>query len=349
MSRVRQLESLRGGSCGFIVPDLAGPVTGGTLYNAQLIAALERAGVRCIHGSADDEAFFDRQGAARYWIDSLYLPAWSRLRARLAPARIGLLVHYLPSLVAHGREVSAQELDPSEVAALTEADAALVTSPFMQRQLERLGFSGPVLCVAPGVTLPASQVRGAGPRPRIAMLCNLVPAKGVLPFLDALGPAIRPSDTFLVTIVGGLDRDAAYAALCRARIEGHPALRGRVRLCGPQPHAQALSMLADSDLFVSASRMESYGMALAEARALGVPVLCRAGGNAGAHVDPMAGGRLADDDQQLADALLELVRDPVELAAREGAARRAAQARSWDHAAAEFIEAVMASGKSSSA
>jgi glycosyltransferase involved in cell wall biosynthesis len=334
------MGSLGAGACGFVVPDLAGTATGGTLYNAQLIAALERAGVRCIHGSADDDAFLDGRGATRYWVDSLYLPAWSRLRARLAPARVGLLVHYLPSLVAHGRELSAGELDHSERAALTGADAALVTSPFMQRQLDRLGFVGMVICVAPGVTLPPERVRRVSSYPRITMLCNLVPGKGVLPFLDALGPGIGQSDRFRVTIVGALDHDAAYAARCRARIEGDPALRERVQLAGPQPHAQALSVLADSDLFVSASRMESYGMALAEARALGIPVLARAGGNAAAHIDRMAGGRLTDDDQQLADALLELVRDPAELASRGHAAHQAANARSWDRAAAEFIEAL---------
>jgi glycosyltransferase involved in cell wall biosynthesis len=337
---VTDLGSLPTGRCGFVVPELSGPATGGTLYNAQLIAALERAGMRCIHGSADAEAFLDARAATRYWVDSLYLSAWPRLQARLAPAKSGLLIHYLPSLVAHGREVSPHELDPSEVAALGAADAALVTSPFMQHQLERLGFGGRVLCVAPGVTLPPGRARSTSPAPRIAMLCNLVPGKGVLAFLDALGPGIHASDAFRVTITGGLEADPAYAAACRARIEADPALHGRVHLCGPLPHPQALSVLADSDLFVSSSRMESYGMALAEARALGVPVLARTGGNAAAHVDRLAGGRLVDDDQQLAQALLELVRDPAELAARGRAAQEAANARSWDRAAAEFMEAV---------
>jgi glycosyltransferase involved in cell wall biosynthesis len=331
---------LRVASCGFVVPALAGPPTGGTLYNAQLIAALRRAGVRCIHGSADDDAFLDACGATRYWVDSLYLSEWPRLRARLAPAKAGLLLHYLPSLVAHAREVSAHELDANEVAALNGADAALVTSPFMQRQLERLGFAGAVLCVEPGVALPPARGPSTNPIPRIAMLCNLVPGKGVLSFLDALCARVRTSDTFVVTIVGGLDRDAAYAAACRARIEAHPALRACVQLAGPKPQAQALSLLASSDLLVSASRMESYGMALAEARALGVPVLARAGGNAAAHVDARAGGQLAHDDPQLADALLALVRDPAELASRRRAARTAARARSWDSAATDFIEAV---------
>jgi glycosyltransferase involved in cell wall biosynthesis len=166
------------------------------------------------------------------------------------------------------------------------------------------------------------------------MLCNLVEGKGVLPWLEHLAPRIRDGDRFVVRIAGG--GDPRYIERCRALIASEPGLRACVELLGPLPHMEALNVLQAADLLLSASRMESYGMALAEARALGVPVLARAGGNTAAHVEPAAGGALVGDERALAGAFLALVRDRDALAARTRAAAAAVRARSWHDAAAEF-------------
>src|SRR5581483_1295382 len=97
--------------------------------------------------------------------------------------------------------------------------------------------------------------------------------------------------------------------------------------------------LAAADVLVSASRMESFGMALAEARALGVPILARAGGNAASLVDFASGGELCSDDAQLAHALVALAQDRDELRARAARAARHRLVRSWHDAAAEFVAA----------
>ena len=141
------------------------------------------------------------------------------------------------------------------------------------------------------------------------MLCNVTAGKGVLPFLSALAATTRDDDRFTLTIAGALDAEPEYAAACKSAIAGE-ALDHRVQLLSALSHPDALARLAEADLLVSASRMESYGMALAEARAAGVPILARAGGNAAAHVASSAGGELCADETQLAQRFLELVRDP---------------------------------------
>jgi glycosyltransferase involved in cell wall biosynthesis len=83
--------------------------------------------------------------------------------------------------------------------------------------------------------------------------------------------------------------------------------------------------------------METYGMALAEARTLGLPILAHAGGNVGAHVTSGAGGELVASHEELAAAFLSLCRDPHEHHARLRLARaHALPARAWSQAAAEF-------------
>jgi glycosyltransferase involved in cell wall biosynthesis len=85
--------------------------------------------------------------------------------------------------------------------------------------------------------------------------------------------------------------------------------------------------------------MEAYGMALAEARAAGVPIIALAAGNAPAHVEPAAGGALCISREEIAAELLRLARDSALLAERDRLARAAIRTRSWDDAAAELIAA----------
>jgi glycosyltransferase involved in cell wall biosynthesis len=59
----------------------------------------------------------------------------------------------------------------------------------------------------------------------------------------------------------------------RARVEGDPALRGRVQLLGEQPHARVQILLRAADFLVQASRSEGSGFAVLEAMACGTTPL----------------------------------------------------------------------------
>jgi len=329
---------------GFVTPALDGPPTGGTLFNAQLIAALRRAGVSCHHFElaalpADPSAVADV-----LWVDSLYLAAMPELRARARGARLHLLLHYLPSFVAQGRALARTELDAVELRALEIADALLVTSGTMRAALGQLGLRArPVLCVEPGAECTPARTqaaRHAGSAVTGLMLCSVVAGKGVLPLLDALARTAAPEHDFSLVIIGRRDLEPAYADACAARISAERALRGRVRMVGALPHARALDALRTADVLLSASRMEAYGMALAEARACGLPIIARRGGHAAAHIDPAAGSEAVTDEAAVAKRFLDLVRDPAQLAERKRLAVAGARARSWEQVAAEWIAAV---------
>jgi glycosyltransferase involved in cell wall biosynthesis len=291
----------------FVIPDATERITGGNLYNLRLISALREAGAD-VHESGRDGA----RPEGRVFVDSLYLDAVPRF----APCH--LLAHYLPSLVAGHDTLSA-----AERAALLAAEGFVAPSAFMAGELARLAPEPrPTVVVAPGVEV----LHSALPRvSRALLVANLVPGKGVLPLLRALGP--RP---LALAVVGSHDLDPAYAAACRAAGPG-------VDFKGALPHAQTIAEIAASDFLVSSSRMESFGLALAEARALGVPIVARAGGNAGAHVAELAGGRLVESDEALADECLRLARGGAELEERRHAAQaHRPPARTWADAARDF-------------
>jgi glycosyltransferase involved in cell wall biosynthesis len=327
----------------FVAPDLGGRPTGGTLYNAALIEALRAQNVPCEHYTLADAALIARSPAEHVWVDSLYLDALPGLCARLGLRRSFLVLHYLPALVAHGRPVEWAELSDSERAALSAADGFLVTGAFMREQVARFELGRPVLCVEPGVERAVARARerttGVGDSIAAIMVCNVVEGKGVLPLLAALAHAARASDQFTLEIVGALDVEPEYAAACRRAIDSAESLRERVALNGTLPHAEALARLGRSDVLVSASRMEAFGMALGEARAAGIPIVARRGGNVSALVSEDAGGALSVDEAGVAAGLLELARDRARLEARKRAALAAApsHARSWRDAALDLV------------
>lgn len=319
----------------FVIPDGAAMISGGNVYNAALVAALRAAGAEVrVRTLAEAEAGADAPGT-RWLVDSLYLEALPRLRRPTI-----LLAHYLPSLVAAGGVPAA--VSPAEQAALAAAAGAVVPSRFMADALARLGVApARIVGVAPGIDVPPD-LPEPGDRPELhaMVVANVVPGKRVLPLLEALQPELRAGLPLRLTVAGSLTMDAGYAAACRALVDGDARLAGAVTLAGPVARDRVLAMLAASDLLVSPSCMESFGLALAEARALGVPIVARAGGNSAAHVDRRAGGVLVHDDATLVAECARLARDPGERRRRRRAARACRPpARRWADAARELLAA----------
>lgn len=335
---------------GFVVPPLDGPVTGGTLYNRELLRSLKALGVACAARSLEEAELMLATVKRRdlLWVDSLYLHALPRLaHARGGAGRVGLVAHYLPALVAHGDLVRRDQLSPAEREALAAASFFLVPSSTMAAVIARLGGGGrPVVCIEPGRLAPGVADL---PRPplRAVLVANLLPGKGVEDWLTSLSEHCQADDDFTLTIVGSPELDVAYAKRCLAFAD-HPRLRGKLRFLGAQPAAETLRLLVKGNLLVSASAMESYGMAVAEARTLGLPVFARRGGHVAALVGSASGGELFSDARALALGFLALARAPDEHCRRmQLAARAALPPRSWTAAARDFADAARALGSPS--
>ena len=333
----------------FIVPDLDGPISGGTLFNGMLIAAANEVGCPCRLLPIDQARTVLARATSEdlFWVDSLYLDEFPALvRAASPTTPVALILHYLPSLVALGEGLRASELAPAETDALRAAAMVLVPSPFMRRMIERLAGAGrTIVCVEPG---RLARGRATLPEPPISavMVANLVPGKGVAPFLASLAGQIAAADTFHLTIVGGGELDRACAERC-LDLGNDPRLRGRVRFTGGLAPQETVRLMAESNLFVSASVMESFGMALAEARTLGLPIVARTGGNVGALVEEACGGELVASPAELAAACLTLCGDSAEHRRRIQRAREGAwPPRSWAEAAREFSAQVARQGRS---
>jgi glycosyltransferase involved in cell wall biosynthesis len=170
---------------------------------------------------------------------------------------------------------------------------------------------------------------------RLASVMRLNPRKRGAALLRAVARAwgLLGGDVRLgLTLVG----DGPHGAALR-RLSERLGLSDVVRFAGYLPREEVRDVLARSDVFVLASRLESFGIAALEARAAGVPVVALDRGGVKEFVLHGRDGLLAGSDRELSDHLVRLARDPSLLDVLTDGARRLPVPCSWDDAVARHL------------
>lgn len=329
----------------FVLPAGSELVSGGNLYNRHLIAALRRrCEVRTL-SVAEGLAALAAGEPGRYFIDTLDMGAFlGCLQARRAHQQRILVVHLLPSM--------RPDLDPAdpevarelaiERAALPCFDAFLTTSAYTSGLLRAAGVSEQAIMTvppAPPAARAGEQARRSAPAVvRGLMVGNLVAGKGVLPFLEALDARVAAGDRFEIDLVGRTDMEPGYAEACRRAITGR--LAGMVHVRGEVPYEDMGACYGAASLLVSASQMESFGMALQEARAWGLPILACDAGNVRNQFEHGENGYLHATIPDLAAGFLALARDPARMQALFARAQemRLGGEYTWDDAALALVD-----------
>ncbi|MEU6350955.1 glycosyltransferase family 4 protein [Streptomyces sp. NPDC047072] len=185
--------------------------------------------------------------------------------------RIVVLVH-LPLGDERGLEPAvAADLDTRERTVLRAVPAVVATSDWAVRRLvshhglapERVHVATPGADIAP----LASGTDGVS---RLLCVAAVTPRKGQHRLIEALAGATELP--WSCVCVGGITQDPEYVAHLRMLIKKY-GLQDRLHLVGPQAGAQLDASYAAADLMVLTSYAETYGMAVTEALARGIPVL----------------------------------------------------------------------------
>ncbi len=296
--------------------------TGGYLYNARLAEALTELGHQVRVVPVEGAWPLGPVAAAPELPSDGVLLAdgllWTALRSRVPDAalqRVVVLVHSV--LAAEG----GAELARLEAEALAGVGAVVATGGPTERDLAAMGVSS--VCIEPG-TDPSGRATAPG-LGRLLALGTVTPRKGLLRLLDALEGVEAP---WTLDIVGSETRDVEHAASVRRRAA---TFGGRVRFRGELDGAGVAQALEGADVLVHVAHYEAYGMALAEAMARGVPVVCTAAGAA------EGGGAIVVDAGSLGDRLQHLLSNPQALAdASDLAWRRGRCLPSWSDVARRF-------------
>jgi len=256
-------------------------------------------------------------------LDGLMMSAGDVVAVHARRLRLVVLVH-LPLGV-----------DSPERDGLAAAAAVVTTSRWTARWLlENYRLDEQRVHVAtPGVD-SASPSPGSPDGERLLCVGAVTPVKGQDFLVEALH-GVRDLE-WRACLVGSTEVDPGYSARVRHRAE-RLGLVDRVRLTGPLTGERLVAAYAGADLLLAPSRQESYGLAIVEALARGVPVLAADVGGVpeslGLAVDGARPGVLLDphDVSAWTAALRGWLTQPDQRGALRGAASsRRGQLRGWD-------------------
>jgi glycosyltransferase involved in cell wall biosynthesis len=288
----------------FFVPGCFPPTTGAIVFDTRLAAELRTLGhavtfvpVSGQHPWPDSAA---RASAAALWqahrpthagdravIDGFCLYAFDGLEEPLREAGAITMFHHPmslePQLSAAERSAFAaveQRLLPmlARIVVPSEAGRAQLTAA-MALSAEAIAV------VTPGIPDPGRSTGSGGRTCHLLAVGSLIPRKGHDTVLSAL--AGLPDLDWKLTICGDEGIDPAHAAALREAAEA-PGLAGRVTFAGACGSEQMESLWRSADLFVSGSRFEGYGMAVAEAVRRGLPLAVTKGAAAVEVIPPEA-------------------------------------------------------------
>jgi glycosyltransferase involved in cell wall biosynthesis len=348
-----------------IVPGDINTPTGGYIYDREILAGLAALGWRtAVH--ALDQSFPQPTPAALraaratfatiaagslVLIDGLALPGLDRILADEA-RRLYLvaLVHHPVALETGIDAAAARHFEDAERRALAYVRRVITTSQWTARALAAYDVPiGALRVVEPGVdprqihgsTDPQTATIAPAEHDALNLLCvaTLTPRKGHAVLFEAL--AELRDRRWHLSCAGSLLRDPATVAVLQHQID-RLSLKKRISLLGDLDGTTLERYYARADVFVLASYMEGYGMALAEAVAHGIPVVSTTAGAIPETV-PASASLLVPpgDSRALTKALATLMDDPAkraELAANARAARAALP--TWRTAAVKFAAAL---------
>jgi glycosyltransferase involved in cell wall biosynthesis len=267
-------------------------------------------------------------------VDSLALGPMAEIITREASRLPVVALVHLPLAAAIGLDRrSAARFEDGERHALAAAALVVVTGRAALPLIARYAVDpSRVVVVEPGTDRAPLAHGSRTTTVALLTVATLNPGKGHEMLLEALS-AVRET-AWRLTCAGSVTRDPATAARVRATA-ARLQLENRVSFVGDL-NSHALAALYDrADVAVLATQQETYGMAVAEALAHGIPVVATMTGAIPDLVGDDAGLLVPVGDTTTLTAALARVLGDSTLRARlaEGARRRRDRLPNWDDAA----------------
>lgn len=261
----------------FVIPEPADFISGGNSYNRQLVDAIHVEGGSVSHISYEQ---FKTSASDKtcYVFDTIYFESIQKDGLAVPSGSIGL-IHHLESLYPLSEKVFAL----NDLPVLQKFAGFVVSSHFTKSYILSHGLDSPIVVIEPAFHVSKRSTIPQKGKLNALMVNNIVPRKGILPFLKALAYEKMPP-YYRLQIVGDLNSDPAYARSCMEIVRQDSLLKRTVKFKGLQDDLTLKKMHEKSSLFVSASYMETFGMAIQEASVHGLPLLVLEGGNAANHV-----------------------------------------------------------------
>lgn len=303
----------------FVIPDVHAFQSGGNIYNKNLIAGLrENGAIIKVMDLVEFKEQLIAQLQGHYFFDTLYFTQLEQVFTRKSKqVQFWLIVHHLESLYPPKNWTALNYFQQKEYPSLIQFDGFLTSSQFTADYLTTNFLSQPKIVIPPAIDyLPNTNFTRKTIPIKALIVANLVERKGILPFLQKLNTSslIQQPNQLQIQLIGSATIEKVYAQKCITFFNKNPALQKMVSYEGQLSSVQLHSYYQESNLFISTAFMETYGMALQEARAFRLPILGLDGGNVKHHILQSSTGYLAKDLNNLIHQLENLVSTPNSLA-----------------------------------
>ncbi|HET8594282.1 MAG TPA: glycosyltransferase family 4 protein [Intrasporangium sp.] len=179
------------------------------------------------------------------------------------------------------------------------------------------------------IPIDSARSTAASPPLRLVTAMRLAPRKRPTALVDLVRRAAEQAGqgSLDLTILGeGPERRRVEAQVRAHRLDW-------VHLPGRVARDELAARYGESDLYLSPTRLESFGIAALEARTAGLPVVGRRGSGIGEFVTDGIGGRIVDGDTEMAQVIAELAADREALARMRSWNLEHAPSQDWPHVA----------------
>jgi glycosyltransferase involved in cell wall biosynthesis len=330
----------------FLVPGSLAALTGGSIYDRRMVEGLRsrawRVDVHELDSSFPEPSAAARAGASSVLstiadgevvvVDGL---AFGAMPDVLEPHKRRLnfvAVVHMPLALECGidAEVAGRRCE-DELRALRIAQAVVVTGRATVDALARMGHALPApILIEPGCD--AARISRGLQSGIVRLLCvaAVTPGKGHEALIRALAGA---DGNWKLRCVGSVTRDRRTVSRLAELVESL-SMRDRVSMTGELTSDEVAAEYDRADVFVLNTRFETYGMAVSEAIAHGLPVVSTRTGAIPDLIGTDAGLVVAvGDETALRAALATMVTDADARARyREGAARARSRLQTWSAA-----------------
>ncbi len=325
-----------------VCQEMAGQVSGGHLFNSRMILEAQRSGVPLRALTPDQVLKGEGAEASLFLWDSLDIPLLAASGVPSLKGSHGLFIHFLPfenPLIEAAERLRWRAQFDRVVA---QVDFVMTTGVNARQRIQGLWPQRRCGLVIPGVSEGFIAARSSHRRPsplgvaQIATVASLVPGKRLLPLLQMLAGC--PSDWHWHVVIG-LSAPAYRHDFIAALKEFN--LRQRVTLHDALGQSAMVRLLADMDLFAYFSAEEVYGMALAEAAALGLPIVTTEVGDASILVEHGKTGWVfqVGDDEGYLKGLKGLILDVgLRASFRAAASTSGVRPVSWSESMTSMLE-----------
>jgi glycosyltransferase involved in cell wall biosynthesis len=332
----------------FLITGNLNSLTGGYLYNSHMINGLKVMG-HTVFVLGTDWQWKDGESLEKICrfnleklphgtcvvVDSIILASLHHIVQEFRERLIFLGLIHLPSSYDISSGVRG-ELSGEELTALKQVHQVIVTGRFTFELLCNDGLNpSKIRIVEPGTDLFPRKKRYKPVPSELLCISNYSALKAQDVLIRALN-RLKARD-WTLHLYGDADRDKEYSAFVRSLIQLQ-TMENRIIMHGIVERDEISTVYLDADLFVMPSLFESYGMALTESLAHGIPVVTTLAGNI-PYTVPAGMGILIEpaNEEQLAEAICTLLDDPQKYSNLcVAASQYYRQVRSWEQAVTDF-------------